>query len=63
MLIKQENGINYYVFGTYFECFRKSMNKTQVCNTQIEVGIDKNNKICSYKETKIENLRYINRNN
>ena len=62
MPVRQENGINYYIFETSFKCFRRSLNKYQLCNTKVEVGIDQNTKICSYKETGVDNLRYVDAN-
>ncbi len=61
ILEKKENGINYYSFWANTSCLRSSMNKIQLSKVEIEVGIDENTKICSYKEIKTENLKYVDK--
>ena len=62
-LIKSENGINYISFKFYYSTYRVSKSKQQSCNVTIEWGLDRNQKISSYKEIKIENLKFNDPNN
>jgi len=57
-LIKSENGINYISFKFYYSAYRVSKSKQQTCNVTVEWGLDRNQKISSYKEVKIENLKF-----
>jgi hypothetical protein len=57
-LIRSEDGINYISFKFYYTTYRVSKGKQQSCNVTIEWGLDRNQKISSYKEIKIENLKF-----
>jgi hypothetical protein len=41
-----------------YNCYRRSKDKNQFCKVNVEVGFNENNKIVSYKELKIEDLRF-----
>lgn len=47
---RTENNINYYSYWVDYSCFRKSENKTEFGQVNVELGFDDNNKITSYKE-------------
>jgi hypothetical protein len=55
---RTENNISYYSYWIDYSCFRKSKNKYQSCNVKAEVGFDQYKKIASYKELKIQGLKY-----
>jgi hypothetical protein len=55
---RTEGEINYYNYWVYFNCFRKSKNKFQSCKVKIEIGIDDKNKIKSYRELEVTDLKF-----
>lgn len=58
--IKETNSndeFRYYKFSIEFEAFRVSKNKMTNCNVDIEIGLNQNNKITSYKELKYYNYK------
>lgn len=55
---RTEADINYYNYWIDFNCFRKSKNKYQSCKVKVEIGIDKNNKIKSYRELEVTDLKF-----
>lgn len=55
---RTENGVDYYIYWINYSCHRKSLNKKQNCKIQVEIGFDKQNKIKSYRETKVTNLHF-----
>lgn len=62
-LNRTENNIKYWQFENSFTCYRTSKKKFQSCKILIEVGINtKKNKIESYKELKVDELRFTGEN-
>jgi hypothetical protein len=57
-LVKSENGIDYFKFKFFYSAFRASKNKKQACDVTVQWGLDRDQKITSYKEIKIENLKF-----
>jgi len=57
-LVKSEYGIDYFKFKFFYSAFRTSKNKKQACDVTVQWGLDKDQKITSYKEIKIENLNF-----
>lgn len=59
-LIFEENkgNLNFWSYWIEFSCYRPSKNKYQECKIKIIVGLNKQLKICSYKEVKVENLNF-----
>jgi hypothetical protein len=55
---RTENSIDYYSYWVDYNCYRRSKDKNQFCKVNVEVGFNGNNKIESYKELKIEDLRF-----
>jgi hypothetical protein len=55
---RTENNITYYSYWIDYSCYRNSMNKNEFCKVNKEVGFDENNKIKSYKEIGLRNLRF-----
>lgn len=55
---RTENSIDYYSYWVDYNCYRRSKDKNQFCEVNVEVGFNRNNKIVSYKELKIEDLRF-----
>jgi hypothetical protein len=55
---RKEADINYYNYWIDFSCFRKSKNKYQNCKVKVEIGIDKYNKIKSYRELEVIDLKF-----
>ena len=55
---RTENKINYYNYWVDYNCYRKSKNKNEFCKVNVEVGINSNNKIVSYKELRLSDLRF-----
>jgi hypothetical protein len=56
--VRTEGDINYYDYWIDFNCFRKSKNKYQNCKVKVEVGIDNKNKIKSYRELEVTDLKF-----
>jgi len=50
--------VKYYNYWVDFRCFRKSKNKYQACKVNIEIGIDGNRKIVSYRELEVTDLKF-----
>lgn len=50
--------VKYYNYWVDFRCFRKSKNKYQSCKVNIEIGIDGNRKIVSYRELEVTDLKF-----
>jgi hypothetical protein len=55
---RNENEINYYNYWIDYKCFRKSKNSYQSCKVKVEIGFDDQNKIKSYKELEIVDLKF-----
>ena len=55
---RTENNLNYYSYWVDYSCYRKSKNKNEFCKVNVEVGFDENNKITSYKELRLSDLRF-----
>jgi len=55
---RTENNISYYSYWVDYNCYRRSKEKNQFCKVNVEVGFNEMNKIASYKELKIEDLRF-----
>lgn len=55
---RTENNLNYYSYWVDYICYRKSKNKNEFCKVNVEVGFDENNKITSYKELQLSDLRF-----
>ena len=56
---RTENGIDHYTFKINFSSYRKSLGKQETCLITVEVGYDsKVNKLSSYSEMKIEDLKF-----
>ena len=51
-------GVDYYNYMINFTCFRASKKKRQFCKVKVEVGIDKKNKIKSYREIEVYDLKF-----
>ncbi|HTB30410.1 MAG TPA: hypothetical protein VK808_00175 [Bacteroidia bacterium] len=58
LLDRTENGIRYYRFWMHYKCYRVSLRKNEDCDVNVEIGFDQSNKFVSYKEVKIENLKF-----
>jgi len=58
-LIRTTNEVNYYSFSINYKCYRPSRGKHQECTVDVEVGVNNLGKITSYKELKINNLKFI----
>ncbi len=56
--VRTDGDLNYYNYWVVFNCYRKSKNKYQSCKVKVEVGIDKKNKIKSYRELEVTNLKF-----
>jgi hypothetical protein len=57
-LDRTENNISYFKYWVDYNCYRRSKNKYQFCKVNVEVGFNENNKIVSYKELKVKDLRF-----
>ena len=55
---RTENNISYFKYWVDYNCYRRSKNKYQFCKVNVEVGFNENNKIVSYKELKVKDLRF-----
>jgi hypothetical protein len=55
---RTENNISYYSYWVDYNCYRRSKDKNQFCKVSVEVGFNEMSKIVSYKELKIEDLRF-----
>jgi len=55
---RTEKNISYFKYWVDYNCYRRSKNKYQFCKVNVEVGFDENNKIVSYKELKLKDLRF-----
>jgi len=55
---RTENNLNYYSYWVDYSCYRKSKNKNEFCKVNVEVGFNENNKITSYKELRLSDLRF-----
>jgi hypothetical protein len=55
---RTENNISYFKYWVDYNCYRRSKNKYQFCKVNVEVGFNENNKIVSYKELKVRDLRF-----
>ena len=55
---RTDGDINYYNYWVDFSCYRKSKNKYQNCKVKVEIGIDNNNKIKSYRELEVTDLKF-----
>jgi hypothetical protein len=55
---RSDGQIDFYNYWINYSCYRKSKNKFQRCNVQIEIGFDNYNKIKSYRELKVTNLNF-----
>ena len=58
MLSRTENGIRYYTFDLKYTCFRNSKQKFEECDITVEIGLNSSNKFVSYREIKLENLKF-----
>ena len=56
---RAEGDINYYTFDVDFSCYRPSKRKRQTCNILIEMGVNADQKLVSYIEKKVTNLKYF----
>jgi hypothetical protein len=56
---KMHNGIQFFQFRIYFSCYRKSKEQYQTCHVDIEVGLDQNKKMTSYRELKVSDLEFL----
>lgn len=55
---RTDGDISYYNYWIDFSCYRKSKNKFQNCKVKVEIGIDNNNKIKSYRELEVTDLKF-----
>jgi hypothetical protein len=51
-------GVDYYNYIINFTCYRASKKKKQFCKVKVEVGIDQENKIKSYREIEVYDLKF-----
>ena len=54
-----EENIQYWIYWINFSCYRPSKGQYQKCNVRIEVGIDTDNKLVSYRELDVTDLVYL----
>jgi hypothetical protein len=57
--VGKENSDETWNFSIEYKCYKPSMQKYQICNVKIEVILNDDQKIKSYREVKVENLKYI----
>lgn len=57
--LRTHDDVDYYTYSIFYKCFRRSRGKLQECNVDVEIGINTNGKITSYKELKIRDLKFI----
>ncbi|WP_439483763.1 hypothetical protein [Cyclobacterium plantarum] len=57
--LRTHNDVDYYTYSIFYKCFRRSRGKFQECYIDVEIGINTNGKITSYKELKIRKLKFI----
>jgi hypothetical protein len=57
--LKTQDEVDYYAYTIFYKCYRPSRGKYQECNVDVEIGLNKDGKIASYKELKISNLKFI----
>ncbi len=55
---REDNGLKYWTFWLDMSCFRVRRQKTQSCKVKIELGINEDLKIVSYRELDIQNLKF-----
>lgn len=53
-----EGKVQYFTFWIYFTCYRASKDQYQSCNVNIEVGLNENKKMISYRELKVTDLEF-----
>ncbi len=54
-----EEEIQYWEYWIDFTCYRSSKSKYQLCKVKIEIGIDPNGKLVSYRETQVTDLQFV----
>lgn len=57
-----EGKVQYFTFWIYFTCYRASKDQYQSCNVNIEVGLNENKKMISYRELKVTDLEFTDYN-
>ena len=55
---RSENNIDIYSFWVDYSCYRRSKGMNQFCKVNIEVSLKKKKKIVSYRELKVEDLKF-----
>jgi len=53
-----EDNCNYWTFWIDFQCYRRSKNALQTCETLIEAGFNEDGLIVSYRELQVKNLKF-----
>jgi hypothetical protein len=51
--------VQYFTFWIDFTCYRRSKDKYQRCQVQLEIGLNENKKMVSYKELKVTGLEFF----
>ena len=54
-----EEEIQYWEYWIDFTCYRSSKSNYQLCKVKIEIGIDPNGKLVSYRETQVTDLQFV----
>lgn len=57
-IVRTEGNISFWEYNIQYMCYRKSLTKFQNCKVEIEIGLTRENKIVSYKELKVSDLRF-----
>jgi RNA polymerase subunit RPABC4/transcription elongation factor Spt4 len=57
-LDREEDGVRYYTFPIHFNCFRKSKQKIEDCDVDVEIGVNKVGEFVYLKESKVYNLTF-----
>jgi hypothetical protein len=55
---RKDGIINFYNYWIDYNCYRKSKDKYQSCKVKVEIGLNDNNKIISYRELEIKDLLF-----
>jgi hypothetical protein len=55
---RNQNGINYWTFWLDMSCYRVRRQQTQSCKVLIEIGLNEDLKITSYKELDLVDLKF-----
>jgi hypothetical protein len=53
------DNVQYFTYWIDFTCFRKSKDKYQSCQVQLEIGLNENKKMVSYRELKVTGLEFF----